>query len=590
MPNPPPRRRPTTAGAPSASRPRPAPPPAPEPSPESGASLQVTAGPSAGTHFPMATDEIVVGRATDATLSIPDTSVSRKHCAFKREGNGWVVADLGSGNGTLVNGEPVTEDRPLMSGDVITIGDTVLEFKDESNATLARAPAPAGRPGHDSTNPVAQHPAPPVRRSMAGRPDVRARLGRAGAPAPDPAAQAKKKRMILLGVGAVLLILVGAIVIRQQNIKKQEQIDNENRRRQQALVALQTTFQDGKNFASKGQWQDAKARFDEIAEAAQEYPPLAASLQTYVDRANKEIPNQANLAEAEKALSENRIGDAAAALAKVTEDTQMFEKRRDLKLTLREKLSARIIEARTAMAGGKREDYVKAQEITDDVLKADAENRDAKVVNEQAKAEIDKIDHPVIAVKVDNSKPWDPAVARYRAGDATGALAILDECGSKKSLGKDAAKCKSMAGDVREAMQLSKKVESLDAKELSKLIRLDKGLAGGATSNIGRQAATQAGTKFCKMASNEKQKGNWAKAADWANQALDADPDSNCAKALVSDLRGRCKDTYMRGYALKDSQPDDALPFFKDAMAVCAPGDDYRDKAAHWVDMIEKGH
>src|SRR4051812_40771007 len=134
MPNPPPRRRPTSAGAPSVNRPRPAPAPEPEPAPASGAVLSCTAGPKAGSEFPLDGDEMVVGRATEATISVPDTSVSRKHCVFKREGNGWVVADLGSGNGTLVNGEPVTEDRPLTSGDTITVGDTEFTFRDESNA------------------------------------------------------------------------------------------------------------------------------------------------------------------------------------------------------------------------------------------------------------------------------------------------------------------------------------------------------------------------------------------------------------------------------------------------------------------------
>src|SRR5437763_17136790 len=98
MPNPPPRRRPTSAGGPSVNRPRPAPVPEPEPAPASDAVLSCTAGPKAGSEFPLDGDEMVVGRATDATISVTDTSVSRKHCAIKREGNSLVLKELESGS------------------------------------------------------------------------------------------------------------------------------------------------------------------------------------------------------------------------------------------------------------------------------------------------------------------------------------------------------------------------------------------------------------------------------------------------------------------------------------------------------------
>ncbi|MFL5319457.1 MAG: FHA domain-containing protein [Myxococcaceae bacterium] len=551
--------------------------------------LSCTAGPKAGSEFPLDGDEMVVGRATEATISVPDTSVSRKHCVFKREGNGWVVADLGSGNGTLVNGEPVTEDRPLMSGDTITVGDTEFTFRDESNATMAR-PAPSSRPGQDSTNPMASPPPPPARRSSAGRPDVRARLGRAGAPAPDPAAKAKQKK-IMIGVAVGVVLIIGAaIAIKVKNDKTAALEAQKRNQAQQALNAVQTTFQDGKNLAAQGKWQDAKTKFESIQEDAQNWPQIAQSLQTYLDRANKEIPNQAALGEAEKALGENRLGDAASNLSKVTEDTQMFELRSKLKTQLKEKISMRQQEAQQAMLTNQKPDLEKARDITDDILKADPENRNAKATNDQAKEAIDKIDHPVVGPGPEKAKPWESAVARYKAGDATGALAMLDECASKKSNGKDAAKCKSMAGDVREVIGLAKKLESLDANGLSKLIKLDKQIAGGNISPLGRPATTQAASKFCKQASNFKQSGNWIMAAKWAGEALNADPESQCAKALVADLRTRCRDTYMRAYSIKDSQPDDAAPIFREAVAVCAGDEETKSKSQHWLDIIEKGH
>jgi hypothetical protein len=81
-----------------------------------------------GRRFPLAELPLTIGRATDAPIRITDTSVSRRHAEVRPSGSGWVVVDLGSTNGTRVNGAPVTE-RTLDDGDTITVGDAVLRFE-----------------------------------------------------------------------------------------------------------------------------------------------------------------------------------------------------------------------------------------------------------------------------------------------------------------------------------------------------------------------------------------------------------------------------------------------------------------------------
>ncbi|HEX8700055.1 MAG TPA: FHA domain-containing protein, partial [Myxococcaceae bacterium] len=125
------RRRSTSAGAAGTggAPPRPgrktattAPAPAVESTPFSGPRLVVSGGPKAGEEFNLEDDEYVVGRSTDNPICIADTSVSRKHIMMRRVGSGWTVSDLGSGNGTLVNGEPISDETVLANGDVITMG------------------------------------------------------------------------------------------------------------------------------------------------------------------------------------------------------------------------------------------------------------------------------------------------------------------------------------------------------------------------------------------------------------------------------------------------------------------------------------
>jgi hypothetical protein len=81
-----------------------------------------------GRRFPLAGATLTIGRATDATVRVTDTSVSRRHAEIRPAGGGWTIVDLGSTNGTRVNGSPVTE-RTLQDGDTITVGDATLRFE-----------------------------------------------------------------------------------------------------------------------------------------------------------------------------------------------------------------------------------------------------------------------------------------------------------------------------------------------------------------------------------------------------------------------------------------------------------------------------
>lgn len=75
------------------------------------------------------TDEAVaIGRLSDCDVPVTDESVSRRHAEVRRQGNDIVVVDLGSTNGTKVNGVGVRQ-RRLTDGDEIIVGSTRLRFE-----------------------------------------------------------------------------------------------------------------------------------------------------------------------------------------------------------------------------------------------------------------------------------------------------------------------------------------------------------------------------------------------------------------------------------------------------------------------------
>ena len=71
---------------------------------------------------------VVIGRSQDCDLTLDDPNVSRRHAELRREGGGWMVADLGSTNGVKVNGRRVSE-QPLSPGDEIVLGLERMTFE-----------------------------------------------------------------------------------------------------------------------------------------------------------------------------------------------------------------------------------------------------------------------------------------------------------------------------------------------------------------------------------------------------------------------------------------------------------------------------
>ena len=82
-----------------------------------------------GRTIPVVTGKVVVGRSRECDVRVDDGNVSRRHFELVQDGpTTWVVADLGSTNGTEVNGRRVSGRKRLDDGDRITIGGTELVF------------------------------------------------------------------------------------------------------------------------------------------------------------------------------------------------------------------------------------------------------------------------------------------------------------------------------------------------------------------------------------------------------------------------------------------------------------------------------
>lgn len=88
--------------------------------------LVVHAGPLAGKGFPITKNVLTFGRGSDNDITLDDTQVSRNHAQLIRQGDEIIIEDLGSTNGTLVNGRPITGQHVLQPADIISIGSSVF--------------------------------------------------------------------------------------------------------------------------------------------------------------------------------------------------------------------------------------------------------------------------------------------------------------------------------------------------------------------------------------------------------------------------------------------------------------------------------
>lgn len=89
--------------------------------------LVVQKGPGAGSRFLLDADEVTAGRHPDSGIFLDDVTVSRRHAVFRRDGQGFTVADAGSLNGTYVNRDRI-EKSALKDSDEVQVGKYRLVF------------------------------------------------------------------------------------------------------------------------------------------------------------------------------------------------------------------------------------------------------------------------------------------------------------------------------------------------------------------------------------------------------------------------------------------------------------------------------
>jgi pSer/pThr/pTyr-binding forkhead associated (FHA) protein len=126
------------------------------------ANLIVRSGALRGTRFPIRVPIVNVGRADYNDIVLPDESVSTTHAKLQRREGVWVVVDLDSTNGTMVDGERITGEAPLAPGAYVRFGvvqtmfeptdDTIDPHKGSTTKIMGAIGLPPHPPSQDKSN------------------------------------------------------------------------------------------------------------------------------------------------------------------------------------------------------------------------------------------------------------------------------------------------------------------------------------------------------------------------------------------------------------------------------------------------------
>lgn len=189
-------------------------------------------GPRPNQAFELTKDVYTIGREAGNDITLEDPQISRHHARLTRQGNSYVIEDLGSTNGAFVNGRRVSTPVLLSNGDMLGFADTIVLAVQVQNpvadATVVNRNAAVATSISPSTAPAFGPPPPPVRSAAAVQQSVQAQP-QPGQPSMQqgyvqsqpmpsgyvqPTAKSSTSRYVLISLGClVLLAIVAAIFL-----------------------------------------------------------------------------------------------------------------------------------------------------------------------------------------------------------------------------------------------------------------------------------------------------------------------------------------------------------------------------------------
>ena len=176
--------------------------------------LVVHAGPLAGKGYPLTKDALTFGREPDNDITLDDTQVSRYHARLLLQDDQVIVEDLGSTNGTMVNGDRISGQHVLQPADIIGIGSSVFGVKGFAAASTGTAGVTQVSPDPITYTPAQPGVSVPASSPQSpAQPKPRPASAPAPRPIPRPTPPSGSSRLTVLAMGGIVALIIIIVLI-----------------------------------------------------------------------------------------------------------------------------------------------------------------------------------------------------------------------------------------------------------------------------------------------------------------------------------------------------------------------------------------
>ena len=556
--------------------------------PPQGCRLIVVSGRDLGMEWAFKVPQITIGRDEDCELAMSDIGVSRRHAKLTLEGERYVLTDLGSGNGTFLNGVRI-ESETLYPGDEVTLGDRTLRFVELSEPPRtgaahpiapARSPAsgaetPEGRPDARGTPAFSGSPESP---GSAGEHEGR---GGSGASAEAGAAEfalapgrALREVWRVLGAAAagVVVVLV-SVFIYQRYLAGETPAERDARARREFLLGVE--------LVKLERCGDAQFFFRRVLEVRPGYGRAT----EYIAHCDREIAQWKLL---ERSRDFARAGEHRKAidlLTGISESSAYADDAQRLTREFTEALGLRLVgEAQKTWDAG---DVSGARELVARALTrapglAAAHRLRARMDGAQGLSMPPPPPPPPPPRPVAVPAGLERAHELYAQGDVAAALEA-----ARAARGSQASEYVDRLKRVRKLLQETSAAHRAHAaRDLLRLapaaLEVDHALLAGHGS-LRKELLRYHADGFYFAGLEALQKNDDVGAFRLLSKALEIDPEHRLAAERLGDLTRRVKDIYEGAFAMKDTNPTETGKVFRRIMKMTVPSNPYHQLAAEWL-------
>ena len=577
--------------------------------------------------------KLVAGRHADCNLVIQDSSVSRRHFELTLTDAGYRLTDLGSGNGTLIDGERVSE-RLLTHGVTIEVGMSRFRWEDPREAPaevdedesaktqmidisqLQHDPSfdPNRKPGGA---PPVQRPDRPPRSEPVARP-ARPRTSRADLTKtaqqerPSPRQLMQWGGLTTLGTLALIgaLSLAGLLPMGGEGALDQEASDVT------ASASGEALMEEGLEAYKGWRWADARGYFEAAREQLQDKSAADEALRRV---AQEEIASQV-METVRGSMETSQYKTAIEQLAGIPNTSVYYGDATALIKDAQEGIVSRHLErARELNQKGERQKALEELQAALKVLPKDAEtlallreyqesdekpqvaesSRERGESKRRGRAERSSAkrrgssrrgaqkfelepDWPDAAPPTESKPavaPLDiaPALSKYSSGKFAEAKKILDRVMRNTDSDRQRAKAKRLLGDITAFQRQWENGKSMAASEdlsgaiaaLKRAKGLDKAISGAFKRRIDKLLADQ----YASQANNAMLSGNYKRAGSLAQRALKLSAGQGVARAVMTEVRKKADGWLSAAEAALSRNPDKAKSLLTQVLAVFPKSD-----------------